>query len=207
MGTMALVVVEGLREVPMAMKLLKTTGFGAFDESQVIVTGGCDPFWKKAPKYNRAAKVYGYVLGLTDLDRHPCPAALTEEKLCEPLHPNFLLRIQVRAIESWLLADEEAWVKCLRVAPKHVPRAPDDLADPKRELMNLLRKSRRAEIQRDVVLEPGRIGEKGPGISPSVREFISEHWDADRAAQRSPSLARALRALRQAAANAAGREG
>jgi hypothetical protein len=58
--------------------------------------------------WNRAARFVPWVV-LTDLDRGTCPAALIDEWLTEPKHPNLLLRVAVREVEAWLLADRSTF--------------------------------------------------------------------------------------------------
>jgi len=85
-------------------------GFGYLRES---ITG-----------WNRAARFVPFIV-LTDLDRRPCPLALIEEWLAEPRHPNLLLRIAVREVEAWLLADKANLARHLRAADKWFPAGPD----------------------------------------------------------------------------------
>ena len=54
--------------------------------------------------WNRAAQFVPFIV-LTDLDRRPCPTELIEDWLREARHPNLLLRVAVREVEAWLLAD------------------------------------------------------------------------------------------------------
>lgn len=101
-----LVVVEGALEVPASKKIL--IALDVFVEGiPVINKGGNSKFWRDAPKYNKAAATIGPILGLTDLDHHPCPIGLIKKYLKRGKHPHFLLRIAIRELESWLLADEE----------------------------------------------------------------------------------------------------
>jgi hypothetical protein len=139
------------------------------------------------------------VLGLTDLDAHPCPSALILEKLGASVHSRFLLRIQVRELESWLLADSFAWAAFLKVSEASLPRDPDLLTDPKQALVNLVRRSNKKQIREDIVPRIGSHGVVGPGYSTQIGMFIADCWSPTRAAERSPSLMRALRALRKVA--------
>lgn len=202
MGRVMLIVVEGVLEAPAARRLLDAAGW---DHTGVepLVQGGSVAFWENAPRYNEAAKHVGPVLGLTDLDTHPCASGLIGERLRAACHPSFLLRIAVRELESWLLADAPAWARYLGVSEALVPSRPDVLEDPKQSLVNLVRRSRKRGIREDIVPEAGRPGPVGPGYTPRMSEFIARHWVPERAAQRSPSLARALSALERAKAASA----
>ncbi|MEQ8822726.1 MAG: DUF4276 family protein [Sumerlaeia bacterium] len=198
MARFHLALVEGLLEEPMARRLMaeaeiETDGLG------LIVAGGCDPFWQRAPNYNKAAEHVGYVFGLSDLEQHSCPSGLIAEKMPGKLHPRFVLRIQVRELESWLLADPEAWAAYLKVSAGLVPKDPDTLPDPKRALVNLVRRCRKKSLREDIVPEEGKPRVVGPGYTTRIGDFITEHWNPSRAAQRSPSLKRALLALERVA--------
>lgn len=182
----------------MARRLLHEVDMVA-DDLTLVVAGGCGPFWQRAVKFNKAAEFCGYVLGLTDLDNHPCAAGLITEKLPEPLHPRFALRIQVRELESWLLADAAAWAAYLNVSPAIVPTDPDGLEDPKRELVNLVRRCRKKSLREDIVPDLGAPRLVGPGYTTRIGEFIWQHWQPTRAVERSPSLRRSVEALRRIA--------
>lgn len=199
MGRFHLAFVEGALEEPMARRLIAEVGIDA-EELTLIVAGGCGPFWERASRFNAAAKHLGFVLGLTDLDHHPCPSGLIAEELSEPIHPRFVLRIQVRELESWLLADPKAWASYLKVSEASVPKDPDALEDPKQALVNLARRCNRKRIRDDIVPEQGTPRVVGPGYTPRITEFITDHWSPRRAADRSPSLKRALLALEKVAA-------
>lgn len=56
--------------------------------------------------WNRAAKSIPFAV-LTDLDMLPCPGELVTSWLPTRHHPNLLLRVAVREVEAWLLADAE----------------------------------------------------------------------------------------------------
>src|ERR1035441_9429449 len=53
------------------------------------------------------------------------------------------LRVAVRELESWLLADSERIAKFLGVAVAEIPADPDSVPDPKRLMVQLARSSRR----------------------------------------------------------------
>jgi len=189
---------EGHLEEQMARRLLREVGLNP-DHLNVVVAGGSSAFWQGASRYNRVAQYVGYVFGLTDLDSHPCPSGLISEKLDEQLDPRFALRIQVRELESWLLADDHAWSEYLGISASVVPVDPESLEDSKRELVNLARRCRRKSLRDDIVPKEGTSRQVGPGYSTRITEFIHGHWSPRRAAIRSPSLKRAIIALEQVA--------
>jgi hypothetical protein len=198
MAGFRLLLLEGFLEEALVRRLLDELGV-EFDPAGLKVAGGKVPFWKLAPKYHEAARYVGHVLGLTDLDQEPCPSTLIDENLGTPIHPNFILRIQVRALESWLLADHEGLAEFLHISKAVIPEAPDKIVDPKDELIDLARRCQKPAIVKDMVPGDGTARKVGPGYYDRVSDYISTKWSPARAAKRSPSLARAIAAIIQVA--------
>ncbi len=107
------------------------------------------------------------------------------------------LRIAVRAIEAWLLADTEGIADFIGVSRRRVPHDPEALDDPKRSLVELARSSRRREIREDFVPRDGSGRRVGPAYTARMIEFASIRWRLNEAAQRSPSLRRSLEAVQR----------
>ncbi|HSK81285.1 MAG TPA: hypothetical protein VLQ45_32835 [Thermoanaerobaculia bacterium] len=137
--------------------------------------------------YNRAAR-FDHWLVLIDLDRDECPASLRALWLPEPAGL-MCFRIAVRAVESWLLADREAIAGFLGIALSKVPHQPDAEINPKRALIDLARSSR-SEIRRDLVPHPESGRTVGPGYSSRMKDYITNHWRPEVAAESSDSLRR-----------------
>jgi hypothetical protein len=98
-------------------------------------------------------------------------------------------------IESWLLADREAAGRTLGVAVQKVPREPDDLLHPKRELINLARRSTKTSVRRALLPLPESGALVGVDYLPFIERYIRESWRPRAAAESSPSLHRALAKL------------
>jgi hypothetical protein len=115
---------------------------------------GKQPLLHSMAGYNNAARFAPWIV-LVDMDRDcDCAPPCVQQWLPSP-SPNMCFRIAVRAVEAWLLADRERIARWLGVAVARVPENPDDLDDPKRELVNLARRSRRRDIARDLVPREG----------------------------------------------------
>lgn len=130
------------------------------------------------------------VVLLTDLDKLACPTAMLDSwygKLTRP--ENLVLRIAVREIESWLLADHEAMRKLVGGKGK-LPPAPDTLPAPKQQLLKLSQRAKR-DIRLDLVKEIGAIASQGVGYNARLTEMVATDWCPERAAQLSPSLRKA----------------
>ena len=108
--------------------------------------------------WNSAARGVPFVV-LVDLDRLPCPRYLIESWLGTTQHPNLLVRIAVREVESWLLADAANLSSYLSISARWVPDDPDNLPDPKQALINLAARSRSADIQ--VALSQSKEAQRG----------------------------------------------
>ena len=160
-----------------------------------IVKHGSPLFWQIIARYNDAARSRGPVFCLTDLDNNPCPSGLIAKHLPRGRNPGLLLRIAVRELESWLLADAKALAAFLGLSEAAIPREPDELADPKQALVNVARRVRKVALREALVPEDGTSAKVGPDYVGEMGHLIADHWDPARAASRSPSLARAREAL------------
>jgi hypothetical protein len=105
------------------------------------------------------------------------------------------LRVVVREVESWLLADREGLARFLGVAQTLIPKDPESLPDPKAAMISLARRSRRREVRDDMVPRPGSGRPIGPAYPARLIEFAANVWTPETAADRSDSLKRALRCL------------
>ena len=152
--------------------------------------------------YNNAARISPWIV-LVDLDTEAdCAPALCRQWLPEP-SPHMRLRVAVRTVEAWLLADRERFAKFLGVRQESLPKDPEAILHPKQEVVALARQSRRRAIREDMVPRPGSGRAVGPAYASRLIEFVSDPtrgWRPDVAAQHSDSLCRCVKSLRQLAA-------
>lgn len=188
-----LVAVEDELSAAVVHRLIQTTG-RKFVISRTINARGNGRLKVDMGKFKSASHVLPHVV-LTDLDQYPCPPALLEDWKATALPPRLLLRIAVREVEAWLLADREGIANFLSVAKNKVPQDPEAEADPKRTLINLARKSRRQRLAIEMVPETGSSAPIGPLYNARLSEFVNTHWDVESARAVSPSLDRALSRL------------
>jgi hypothetical protein len=146
------------------------------------------------PGYNASAKGTPWLV-LRDLDDEPCAPALLRRLAVRPAKW-MCLRIPVREVEAWLLADGGAIARYLKVPVSKVPRDPDSLPDPTRTIVNLARQSTKPAIVREMTPKQGAAAVVGPLYETRLIEFATNHWDLDRASKRSRSLLRARDRLR-----------
>jgi hypothetical protein len=140
------------------------------------------------------------VLLVTDLDMAECPAALLSEWTVRTGRPESLcLRVAVREVEAWLLADHDGLRELLGRRLGNLPDNPDYLRDPKRYLLGLASRAPR-EVRMDLLPEPGAIAIQGLGYNRRLVEFVQSTWSPREAAGRSESLQRAMSRLDQLSA-------
>ncbi len=147
--------------------------------------------------YNNSARFRHWVV-LLDLDNDgACAAAVLPTWLPTPARL-MRLRVAVREIESWLLGDRERLAAYLSVSLDDLSNEPERLADPKLEIVNLARKSRRRAIREDMVPIAGSGQTVGPAYTSRMIEFIQNPtagWRPDVAALSCDSLRRCIRAI------------
>jgi hypothetical protein len=108
-----------------------------------------------------------------------------------------LFRGVVRELESWLLADREGMASYFGIALARVPIDPENLADPKRSFVNLARACRKRARRDSIVPATGASAATGPDYLGAIAELVRDHWDAGRATETAPSLARCVTRLRE----------
>jgi Domain of unknown function (DUF4276) len=141
------------------------------------------------------------VLVITDLDHLDCAPTLLGRWLAETPKPtSFLLRVAVREIESWLMADSQSMADFLGIPQARVPRDVEHVADPKRTLLELARRASK-EIRSDLLPSRNSAAKQGLGYNDRLTYFTNERWDIQRARDNSDSLNRAITRLEEAAAN------
>jgi hypothetical protein len=135
------------------------------------------------------------MLVLTDLDRANCLLEFRDQWLSGAPPANLLFRIAVREVESWVLADHIA-MRALIGAKGVLPAAPDELADPKQSLLKLA-KSAPKQIREDLLKTIDGGLAQGLGYNARLSAWVNSEWSPQRAAERSPSLARTRLRLKE----------
>lgn len=183
---------EGDGDAAVACRLLTHVGFDVAPSPGAV--GGKRVLDRKLSAYARSATALPWLI-LRDLDHDgACPSDLVQ-RLAPNRPPLLVLRIAVRAIESWLLSDDRGIAAYLRVPLAKVPRQPDQLDQPKQEMVRLARFSGLAAVRRDMVPEDGGGRPTGKVYTRRLVSFARDHWDPERARKQSTSLDACIRAL------------
>jgi len=153
--------------------------------------GGSGYLRRNINGFNNAAKGIPFLIG-TDLDTYECPPALIGDWLQNPKHHNLLIRVAVREVEAWVLADQENLARFLGIHRSLVPDEAEKIADPKRELIQLARRARSKQLREDICPPTGSTRKVGPNYNARLGIFVQRYWDPDAARKRAESLARAM---------------
>lgn len=188
--------VEGITDEAVLARLIRHVGG---NPGSVYGKMGKPYLLEHIEHYNEFARRMPLVV-LVDLNRkYPCAPELRAAWLPRP-SANMCFRIAVREIEAWLMADRERLASFLCVPVSKVPTHPDGEQDPKHELVELARRSRRRDIHQDMVPRPGSGRKTGPAYASRLIEFASNEkagWRPEVAAGSSESLRRCLTRLRE----------
>ena len=184
-------VVEGAVDDAVLRRLLWDAGHGV---GPIHVKNGKAGVLAKLHGYNAAAE-FGSWLVLVDLNGDESCAPTFAANLLPNPGPGMRLRVAVRQVEAWLLADKRRFAQFLRVGQARIPENPDALADAKQFVVDLARRSSSSSVRADLVPTRGSGRRVGPGYVPRMIEFIESAWAPDEASSRSESLRRCVRCI------------
>ncbi|HRX87492.1 MAG TPA: hypothetical protein P5572_20900 [Phycisphaerae bacterium] len=183
-------------ELSQAVAIRVLAGFrNRFVIGHTHVSRGAGYIRTRIAAFNQAARGMPWLV-LTDLDLSECPAALIRTWFEGTVkNPNLLLRVAVREVEAWLLADRDNFSKFAGIRAGNLSKNVEAIEDPKRHLIQLARKSRSRAIREDLVPRPKSTARQGPNHNGRLIEFVVRHWSPRTAAAHAPSLAATLRCL------------
>lgn len=187
---MTAVYVEGDTDVPFVKRICESAGIVLREEP--VPVGGKDKLDPLLPKLAQSGR-HRPLLAFRDLDQDAVSASAWLAANVHPLHPGtfFHLRLAVRAIEAWFLADRACAAACLRVAATAIPLRPDGEDDPELAIVSLARRSTSGTLKASLVPGPGMSRKAGPGYEGWLIGSAAD-WSLHRARHNSPSLARTL---------------
>jgi hypothetical protein len=187
--------VEGIFDEAVARRLVAEVGAEMVD---VYGKAGKAVLLRKLRGYNAAAEHAPWFV-LVDLDRDAdCAPPARVQWLSAPAR-SMCFRIAVRAAETWLLADRERFARFLGVRVASLPRAPEDVDDPKQLVVDLARASTKSDIRGDLVPSPRSGRRVGGAYVARLTEFVLGPWRPQEAAANADSLRRCLHRLSELA--------
>jgi hypothetical protein len=184
------IVVEGRSDEGAAEKIVQYAGHSV---GRVIDKRGKTKLDPDVARYNQASRHGAWVL-FRDTDG-VCPVELRRHLLdgIHELSAQFRLRLAHSMTEAWLLADARSFSQYFQVPVATIARDPETLPHAKREVLRLCSNSRSREIRSAMVSSDGDVG---PLYVARINEYARDHWNVDEALQSSPSLRRAVDAIR-----------
>lgn len=187
--------VEGAVDAAVARAMLRDLGATPDYER---IAGGKSTFDARIDGYNAAA-AYAPWLALRDLDSDAACAPELYRNLVPQPSANLCFRISVCEIESWLMADRNAFAAALGVPAARIPVLPDQDANPKQTVVNLARRSRKQGVVRGLVPDQNAGISIGPEYAAWMIEFAETKWNPARAVaeNNSPSLSKAYLRLQE----------
>jgi len=183
--------VEGAHDDAVARRLCAVTGHSV---ALSHIARGKPNLDKKLQGFNNAAR-FAWWLVLRDLDHDADCAPTLLETLIPIQSEQLIVRVPIRSVESWLIADRDNIARYLGVSRDVIPREPEQIDRPKRALVDLARRSPRRDVRTDMVPAEGLSVEVGTGYTARVLDFAANHWDPVAASAYSDSLGRCLAAL------------
>jgi len=172
-----------------------------FFEGFPKLTGGNNALKAQCPSFLNMARGGLYTFTITDLDERKCAGDLISDwfgfQEAQPiaLPREVVFRIAVREVESWIIADVNAWAEYIGIPAGNFSKTPDELPHPKQHLLNVLRQKGRKKMHTEML--PRGTGSIGPGYNEVLCGFVSKKWSPGRASRNSPSLKRAIEALQR----------
>lgn len=190
----AIVYVEGSTDLPVVSAVMRASGWGD-EEFRVFSMKGSKPLEARLREQAHRPSCVPRVF-LRDADGR-CPVDIRRRLLPEGSADTVILRVCDSEIESWVLADNEGFARFFNIplAKVELPEGPDA----KERMLRCV--DRLAKRHKEDFVRKNNKGGNRPTYSFGSRygiilgQFVNDEWDAHRGAERSDSLARALRRL------------
>ena len=191
LGTINIAVEDSLSEA-VIRKLVEQFN-PRFTVGHCYCRGGYGYLKRTVRGFNNAAKGTPFIV-LADLEAE-CPPTQIKELLSVPIHPNFLFRIAVKEVESWLIADWLGFASFLGISKNLMPNNVNGIDDPKQCLINLAKRSRKRKLREAIVPSPNSTAKVGPDYNGQLSSFVFNAWNTKEAMKNSDSLYRAVNAI------------
>lgn len=191
---MCLIATEDALSEAVAFKLLERCNL-ARERIKPLREGGFGYLKSHFGKFVNAARNGRHVFMLTDLDNRACVSSLLSDWQGGTVIPeNFLFRVAVREVESWLVGDRMQLAMFFGISAAKIQLHPESIPHPKEYLLRLAA-SAKAEIRRDLLPKDGALALQGFGYNERLTDFVDNFWSPTRAGAVSPSLKKAISRL------------
>jgi len=188
------ILVEGNLDETVARQVIDAAGGTV---GTVYGRRGVDYIEKKITGFNQLAKGISILtlVDLMDLDSD-CPAEIVREWLPHR-HEQMLLRLVVREIESWILADRTSISRFFGLRKALIPHHPEQLEDPKATLVELADSSQRQGLRNAIVPDDPTTNDERPAYTTRMQRFVRDLWSVENAAENASSFHRCLQAVQR----------
>jgi hypothetical protein len=147
----------------------------------------------KINKFNEASKQLPFFV-LIDQD-NGCPPEKIDSWLKCKVNSNFIFRIAVMEIESWVMADRDSFLNFLVSLNLIYHIKWTKLPDPKQFFLNITKKTRKRRLKQDIIPIPGSTAKIGPDYNACISDFVRDRWNVHEAIRHSESLNRAFKKI------------
>jgi hypothetical protein len=185
--------VEGILDEAVAQRLISEAGG---KPGTVFGKNGKTSLRRQIQGFSNASRRRPWLV-LVDLDNDAECAPPLCAQWVPVFTPYLCFRVAVREVEAWLMADSESLASFLGVSRNLIPVRPEQLDDPKREMVNLARRSRWQAIRKDMVPREGSGRSVGPAYASRLIEYVQNSWRPGAASGQAESLRRAIACLRR----------
>lgn len=185
------IIVEDILQELIIRKLMEH--YGCNVAAKFYCSGGKGKILNKLDNYRRAAQNSPFIVCI-DLDNSPCAPNLIQQYSMQGPYANFLLRIMVREVEGWILADRTNSARLLGVAAANIPHNTEEIEDPKEFFVKLAKQGSKKTVK-DLI--PIGCGKVGPGYNTILGKFINNTWNPDQARLHNHSLDRAIERIKE----------
>jgi hypothetical protein len=137
-----------------------------------------------------------YCFLLTDLDEEKCAPILISKWFTFLRHERLILRVAVREIESWLLADRKNFSDYFSISLNKIPHNPDCVSNPKGLILNLMVNYSVNKIIKEQMVRIERSNYFiGRGYNDEMTNYIFRKWNFKEAIKNSDSLRKLVEKL------------
>ncbi|MCK4579179.1 MAG: hypothetical protein KAU50_10340 [Candidatus Marinimicrobia bacterium] len=183
--------VEGYPDEAVVRRICDMAGFGI---AVIHRKRGKDQLDKNLLGYNNAARFAPWFV-LRDLDHDAVCAPELYDKLLPSPAPKMHFRIVVREVEAWILGDRTKCAQYFRISKSKFPLNPENLEDPKAELIRIVSRFGSYDMREEIVPIPGGTAKEGPAYASRIADFAQNHWSPLDASRVCDSLQRCLSSL------------